>query len=87
MPKASSLYFRLLRIHNGLERPRPGFFTSRQWAVKWSVSESSARQMLVFGLRQGLIVRESFRINSGTRVLRCPHYAEVKSSNKAKLRR
>jgi hypothetical protein len=51
-----------------------GWLTVRQWAKRWKLSVPHTSALLCNGLRSKKVRRRTFRVQSGSRLLPCPHY-------------
>jgi hypothetical protein len=47
-------------IHQTAEKPAKGFRTIDEWAAKWKVQRSSARMMLLKGVKLGLVEKRTY---------------------------
>jgi predicted transcriptional regulator len=59
--KLDPLLLRVMQaIHQTAEKPANGFRTIDEWAAKWKVQRSSARMMLLKGVKLGLVEKRTY---------------------------
>jgi hypothetical protein len=59
--KLDPLLLRVMQaIHQTAEKPAKGFRTIDEWAAKWKVQRSSARMMLLKGVKLGLVDKRTY---------------------------
>ena len=56
------------------EKPPKGWLTCREWAKRWDLSNPHTIHLLADGVRAKKVLKRSFRIQSGARLMPVPHY-------------
>lgn len=72
-------------IHDLEEKPKAGFKTIDEWGVKWGISRSRARDLILAGLKRGVLTKQDYRrsIKAGWRPQLIAHYGlAVKSRHR-----
>lgn len=57
-----------------VETPEEGYRTMQQWANEWGLSRERATTLVKRGIDAGKVDTKSYRINTGSKVYKVPHY-------------